>query len=83
MQEMAVAYSDWKWSTTFTSGRSRRTPRWNVLSIDGFTPFVGVPLAILQIETFSLARVGTHEPVPEISASSPILQERITAAAKH
>lgn len=52
-------------------------PRWKVLSIDGFTPLVGVPLAILQMETFSLYKVGTQDPVPEINASSPIRQERL------
>ena len=49
----------------------------DVLSIEGFTPLAGMPLAIWQIETFSLPSVGTQEPVPEINASSPILQERL------
>ena len=45
MQETAVAYSDWKWRTTLTSRRSRRIPKWNVLSIEGFTPLAGMPLS--------------------------------------
>ena len=45
------------------------------ISIDGFTPFSTSPVDSLQMETFSLGREGTQEPVPEISTSSPIRQE--------
>ena len=68
MQAIAVAYSDWKCSTTFTSLRSRSTPRWNVLSIEGFTPLRLSPVAMSSNATCSLRSVGTHDPVPDTRA---------------
>ena len=77
MHDTTVAYFDWKWSTTSQSGRSRSTPRWKPLSIEGFTPLSTSPVATRQIATFSLGSVGTHEPVPDTSASSPMRHEML------